>query len=259
MTGTAPHFQGYEPRYEGGAPMEQTTIDVLGCLEEAEARLRELTSGLTEADLDRPTPCTEWDVRALVSHTIGAMEMYAAWADGGPAPDFEAMMSGRDVLAGDPHGAVLASCARSQRAWSQPGVLQRELATPWGPMSGERVAIAKHVLHPRPRLGPRGRARRGRGAATAPARPFLGHRRRSGPGAARSGRRCRAGRGRRGGDTNAAVARLHGAGPRRHRKCSYGVSDRPDSGRSLESASGDVTVRHRASSASLPHLADGRQ
>lgn len=115
-------------------------IDVLGCLEEAESRLRELTSGLTEADLDRPTPCTEWDVRALVSHTIGAMEMYAAWADGGPAPDFETMMSGRDVLAGDPQGAVLASCARSQHAWSQPGVLQRELATPWGPMSGERVA-----------------------------------------------------------------------------------------------------------------------
>lgn len=117
-----------------------TSIDVIGCLGEAESRLRELTSGLTEADLDRPTPCTEWDVRALVSHTIGAMEMYAAFADGGPSPDFEAMMSGQDLLAGDPNGAVVASCARSQRAWSQPGVLQRELATPWGPMSGERVA-----------------------------------------------------------------------------------------------------------------------
>ena len=120
--------------------MNEMTIDVLGCLEEAESRLRALTSGLTEADLGRPTPCTEWDVRALVSHTIGAMEMYAAWADGGPAPDFESMMSGRDVLAGDPHGAVLAACARSQRAWSQPGVLQRELTTPWGAMSGEQVA-----------------------------------------------------------------------------------------------------------------------
>ena len=130
--------------------MEQRTIDVLGCLEEAESRLRELTSGLTEADLDRPTPCTEWDVRALVSHTIGAMEMYAAFADGGPAPDFETIMSGGDLLAGDPHGAVLASCARSQRAWSQPGVLQRELVTSWGPMSGERVAsqsTLSTVLH----------------------------------------------------------------------------------------------------------------
>lgn len=120
--------------------MENRTIDVLSCLEEAESRLRELTSGLTEADLDRPTPCTEWDVRALVSHTIGAMEMYASWADGGPPPDFEAMMSGQDVLGGDPHGAVLASCARSQRAWSQPGVLQRGLETPWGPWSGEQAA-----------------------------------------------------------------------------------------------------------------------
>ena len=79
-------------------------------------------------------------MRALVSHTIGAMEMYAAWADGGHAPDFETMMSGRDVLAGDPQGAILASCSRSQRAWSQPAVLRRELVTPWGPMSGERVA-----------------------------------------------------------------------------------------------------------------------
>ncbi len=120
--------------------MNEMTIDVLWCLEEAESRLRALTSGLTEADLVRPTPCTEWDVRALVSHTIGAMEMYAAFADAGPVPDFESMMSGRDLLGGDPHCAVLASCARSQRAWSQPGVLQRELATPWGPMSGERVA-----------------------------------------------------------------------------------------------------------------------
>lgn len=120
--------------------MEQTTIDVLGCIEEAESRLRELTSALTDADLDRPTPCREWNVRALVSHTIGAMEMYASWADGGPAPDLETMMSGADLLAGDPQGAVLASCARSQRAWSEPGVLQRELVTPWGPMSGERVA-----------------------------------------------------------------------------------------------------------------------
>ena len=120
--------------------MEEKTMDVLACLDEAESRLRELTSGLTDDDLDRPTPCTEWDVRALVSHTIGAMEMYAAFADGGPAPDVEAMMSGRDVLADDPQSAVLASCARSQRAWSQPGVLQRELATPWGPMTGERVA-----------------------------------------------------------------------------------------------------------------------
>ncbi len=120
--------------------MNEMTMDVLGCLEEAESRLRALTSELTEADLGRPTPCTEWDVRALVSHTIGAMEMYAAFADGGPVPDFESMMSGRDLLASDPHGAVVASCARSRGAWSQPGVLQRELTTPWGPMSGDRVA-----------------------------------------------------------------------------------------------------------------------
>src|SRR5688500_9341465 len=70
VTGTAPRStRGDGPRHEGGATMNEMTIDVLGCLEEAESRLRALTSGLTEADLVRPTPCTEWDVRALVSHT----------------------------------------------------------------------------------------------------------------------------------------------------------------------------------------------
>ncbi|MGH2577621.1 MAG: maleylpyruvate isomerase N-terminal domain-containing protein, partial [Actinomycetota bacterium] len=83
-------------------------MDVLSCLEEVESRLRDMTEDLTKADLDRPTPCTEWDVRALVSHTLGAMEMYAAFVDGDPPPDFEAMMAGRDVLGDDPHGAVVA-------------------------------------------------------------------------------------------------------------------------------------------------------
>lgn len=117
-----------------------STLDVRACLAEAESRLQELTSALTEADMTRPTPCDLWDVRALVSHTIGAMDMYSAFADGAPGPDFEAVMAGRDLLGGAPHETVVASCARSRRTWAEPGVLERELETYWGPWTGARVA-----------------------------------------------------------------------------------------------------------------------
>lgn len=128
------------PRSDPAGTNGGTTVDVLECLGEAESRLQELTAELTVADLTRATPCALWDVRALVSHTIGAMDMYSSFADAAPAPDFETVMAGGDLLGAAPHEAVVASCTRSRRAWSEPGVLERELRTYWGPWTGERVA-----------------------------------------------------------------------------------------------------------------------
>jgi uncharacterized protein (TIGR03086 family) len=128
------------PRSDPAGTSRAPTVDVLECLREAESRLQELTAELTVADLTRPTPCALWDVRALVSHTIGAMDMYSSFADAAAAPDFETLMAGGDLLGAAPHEAVVASCTRSRRAWSEPGVLERELQTYWGPWTGERVA-----------------------------------------------------------------------------------------------------------------------
>lgn len=50
---------------------------------------------VSEADLDRPTPCTDWNVRELLNHTIGVMFGIAGGVTGrsanvDDAPDFTA-------------------------------------------------------------------------------------------------------------------------------------------------------------------------
>ncbi len=74
---------------------------------------------VTDADLDRPTPCTDWNVRELLNHTIGVVFGIAAGVAGRPAPDGEAP----DVTAA---GAAAASFEQateaSLAAWSADGI-----------------------------------------------------------------------------------------------------------------------------------------
>lgn len=45
-------------------------------------------SGVTEDQLDNPTPCTQWDVRALLSHALGVVSGIGSAVRGDtPAPD----------------------------------------------------------------------------------------------------------------------------------------------------------------------------
>lgn len=54
-------------------------------LDRAYAVVRYPIARLDGALLDRPTPCTEWTVRELVEHTLGAIGMFAS-AAGAPPP-----------------------------------------------------------------------------------------------------------------------------------------------------------------------------
>jgi uncharacterized protein (TIGR03086 family) len=46
-------------------------------LERAFASTRGVVAGISPEDLHRPTPCSGWDVRTLVNHTIGGSYWYA--------------------------------------------------------------------------------------------------------------------------------------------------------------------------------------
>lgn len=92
--------------------------------------------------LDRPTPCTEWNVRELLNHTIGVVHGIAGGVrgdapQGGDAPDFTA----------DP-GASAAFAQASESslaAWGADGVFDGPVNIGAGEMPAE-VAIGINML-----------------------------------------------------------------------------------------------------------------
>jgi uncharacterized protein (TIGR03086 family) len=92
--------------------------------------------------LDRPTPCTDWNVRELVNHTIGVMHGIATGVSGQPG-------SGGDVAdftTGDGAGAAFEQAvAASLAAWTADGVFEGPVNIGAGEMPAE-VAIGINVL-----------------------------------------------------------------------------------------------------------------
>jgi len=92
--------------------------------------------------LDRPTPCTDWNVRELVNHTIGVMHGIACGVSGQPG-------SGDDITdftAGDgAEAAFEQAVATSLAAWAAEGVFEGPVNIGAGEMPAE-VAIGINVL-----------------------------------------------------------------------------------------------------------------
>lgn len=77
-----------------------------------------------------PTPCTEWNVRDVVSHLVGMNLVLLAMFDDSPMPE-----RGVDRLGADPAGAYRRSAAALQAA-ARPEVLARSRSTPLGVATG---------------------------------------------------------------------------------------------------------------------------
>jgi uncharacterized protein (TIGR03086 family) len=112
-------------------------------LVDAERRLADVIATLTPADLGRPTPCAGWDVRALLSHTLAGIEIFAATVDGNPAPSADDMFGGGDRIGDDPVGATKRATTRSQSAWADLDDPDRELDTILGRLPArEMLAVS---------------------------------------------------------------------------------------------------------------------
>jgi len=95
-----------------------------------------LAGQVTAGDLERPTPCTGWQVRDLLNHIAGGAPVFAGLFRGeeaGPFPD-------EDQLGDDPSGAVRAALGEFDAAVRSSGAMERTLATPFGEMPGEAFA-----------------------------------------------------------------------------------------------------------------------
>ncbi len=94
------------------------------------------------AQLTLPTPCTEFDVRALLSHIVGGLNRVALVGEGGDALARPARAD--DVPDDGWLAAYRAAAARVAAAWADDAKLDALVEVPWGKIPG-RFAIAGYV------------------------------------------------------------------------------------------------------------------
>jgi uncharacterized protein (TIGR03086 family) len=97
------------------------------------------------ADLDRPTPCAQWDVRALVEHLIWMCDVFAAGLAGADPP-------GAPVPLGDddPMARYTVSSAAALQGWQTTEWADMMLALPFSTLPaaiGVRVFVGDQLIH----------------------------------------------------------------------------------------------------------------
>jgi uncharacterized protein (TIGR03086 family) len=96
--------------------------------------------------LGRPTPCSAWDVRALLNHLVGGNVMYAMAVEG-LAPDVDAIRG--NLIADDPAAAYRRTADRALAAW-RTADLGARIVLPYGTMPAAfsiRTHLLDHLLH----------------------------------------------------------------------------------------------------------------
>lgn len=107
----------------------------------AVAQTESTVAAVRPDQLGLPTPCTEWDVRTLLSHMVGGVIRVALVGEGADALSVSPFA---DASTADWAGAYRAAGARALAAWSDDGKLDAIFAVPWGKVPG-RVAVAGYV------------------------------------------------------------------------------------------------------------------
>ncbi len=127
-------------------------MDIIRLHEQAMDEAARLIDGVRPDQMSLPTPCSDWDVRALLAHLVGGNARYAAVAEGkpmgrGPA---EGKPMGRgpvaaDLLGDDPAAAYRRSAVMVTAAWRDPALLDQQFELPIGVLPGS-AAIDLHLV-----------------------------------------------------------------------------------------------------------------
>ena len=120
-------------------------MDVISALEQSYDQTAELVAGLTPAELDAPSPCLGWDVRATLNHLLGATWMFTL-VNQGQAADEDA----GDVIGDDANLAVIAAAKENLASWRQPGAFDGDRSYSFGTfpaMGAAMLNLEEVVVH----------------------------------------------------------------------------------------------------------------
>lgn len=84
--------------------------------------------------LDLPTPCKSWDVRALVNHLVGGSFFFAAATNAGEAADGGG--ESPDLASGDFVASYEDGTKQAVAAFSAPGAQEKNIKLPFGEFPG---------------------------------------------------------------------------------------------------------------------------
>jgi uncharacterized protein (TIGR03086 family) len=103
-------------------------MDPLNRLEAAVAQARPVIAGTPVESYGDPTPCPDWDVRALLNHLLGVLTMFRDVATDGHA---DPALFERDLIGDDALGSFDRLAAQTVAAWRARG-LDGVAALPFG-------------------------------------------------------------------------------------------------------------------------------
>lgn len=101
---------------------------------------KRIVDGVRDDQLGGPTPCEEWDVRALLGHLVGGSEMFDAAVRQGSVPkEVLAEITAPGYIDADFRTKFATSADSIVAAFAEPGAKERMIELPFGTMPGAVV------------------------------------------------------------------------------------------------------------------------
>jgi uncharacterized protein (TIGR03086 family) len=108
-------------------------MDAINVFQKAIDQTGAIVSGVKTDQLGDPTPCTEWDLRALLNHTIAAIRMFDDAARGAA---FNPSRFEDDNVGNDPGASYEKAAVQLREALQKPGLLEATWNMPFGAVPG---------------------------------------------------------------------------------------------------------------------------
>jgi uncharacterized protein (TIGR03086 family) len=98
-----------------------------------------IVRGIDATDMDKPTPCEDYDVRGLLNHVVSGNLWVEPLVAGKTIAEVGDRYDG-DLVGADPTAAYNASAVAAGDAFAQQGAMEAPVAVSYGPVPGEVYA-----------------------------------------------------------------------------------------------------------------------